>query len=58
MAFYLELCARFRALTLIIGVGSSRGLVVVGCPTGLGLRLLADELEAEIAQPVEESVKL
>ena len=33
-------------------------LVLVGCPTGCGLRLHADELEAEIAQPVEESVKL
>jgi hypothetical protein len=32
------------------------GLVVVGCPTGVGLRLHADELEAEIEQPVEESV--
>ena len=30
----------------------------VGCPAGLGLRLHADELEAEIEQPVEESVKL
>jgi hypothetical protein len=40
------------------GVRSSRGLVLVGCPTGLGLRLHADELEAEIAQPVELSAKL
>jgi hypothetical protein len=39
-------------------VRSSRGLVVVACPTCLGLRLHADELEAEIEQPVEESVKL
>jgi hypothetical protein len=33
-------------------------LVLVGRPTGRGLRLHADELEAEIAQPVEESVEL
>src|SRR4051812_7485390 len=32
------------------------GLVLVGCPTGRGLRLHADELEAEIAQPVEKSI--
>jgi hypothetical protein len=37
---------------------SSRGLVFVGCATGLGQRLHADELEAEILQPVEESVQL
>ena len=40
------------------GIRSSRGLVLVGCATGLGQRLHADELEAEILQPVEESVQL
>ena len=39
-------------------VRSSRRLVLVGCATGLGHRLHADELEAEILQPVEESVQL
>ena len=37
---------------------SSRGLIFVGCATGLGQRMHADELEAEILQPVEESVQL
>lgn len=39
-------------------IRSSPGLVLVGCATGLGQRLNADELEAEILQPVEESVQL
>ena len=34
------------------------GLVLAHHPTGRGLRLHADELEAEITDPVEESVKL
>ena len=68
VAFCSELSAPFGQLTRIYGVDSSstvdvrhrssHGLVLLGCPKSPGLRLNADELKAEIAQPVEESVKL
>ena len=55
----IKVCtSRGASVAFRLDLSTPFSLVFVGCATGLGLRLHADELEAEISQTVEESVQL